>query len=146
MNKPPIILAGMLLQVPNGFAGGVTIEVEPYTFMAGGYYGEVTKPSDGDTFKTIFVFAELDGPIAELEFASLSGLTGGVGYNSLVTLPTIDNVTTFPFLAAGQPNADPLSVLSNFINAKPVRFFATFTSSLGQILKIDTPRVITVYI
>ena len=144
MNKPPIVLAGMLLQVPNGFAGGVTIEVEPYTFMAGGYYGEVTKPSDGDTFKTIFVFAELDGPIAELEFASLSGLTGGVGYNSLVTLPTIDNVTTFPFLAAGQPDADPLSVLSNFINAKPVRFVATFTSSLGQILNLDTPRVITV--
>ena len=125
MNKPPIVLAGLLLKVPNGFAGGVTIEVEPYTFMAGGYYGEVPKPSGQGVFKTIFVFAELDGPIAELEFASLSGLTGGVGYNSLVTLPTIDNVTSFPFLAAGLPNADPLSVLSNFINAKPVRISRT---------------------
>lgn len=149
MNKPPIVLAGMLLKVPNGFAGGVAIEVEPYTFMAGGYYGEFTKPSkaakpgetpkpsDEDTFKTIFVFAELDGPIAELEFASLSGLTGGVGYNSLVTLPTIDNVTTFPFLAAGLPDADPLSVLSSFINAKPVCVFAAYPSCLGQILNLE---------
>ncbi len=146
MNKPPIVLGRMFLKVPNEFAGGVTVEVEPYTFMAGGYYGEVTKPSkatksgktpnpnDEDTFKTVFVFAELDGPIAELEFAFLSGLTGGVGYNSLVTLPTIDNMTKSPFLAVGLPDAHPLSVSSNLINAKPVRISAALTISLILIL------------
>ena len=121
MNRPPVVLAGMMVKSASGYAGGVTIEVEPYTFLAGGYYGTITK-TNGDKVKTIFVYAELDGPIAELEFASLSGLTGGFGYNSELRMPTVDNVTTFPFLAQSTQGSDPLAVLNNLMTANPPWF------------------------
>ena len=102
MNRPPVSLAGEMMHNKDGsYTGGVSICVEPYIFLAGGYYNDSvpTNGISGGSFKSLFVFAQLDGPIAEFEFASLSGLQGGVGYNSQIILPTIDNLIDFPFLA-----------------------------------------------
>lgn len=121
MNKSPVILAGMLVHDQTSYSGGVIIEVEPYTFLAAGYYGVIVN-SKGENVKSVFVYAELDGPIAEVEFASLSGLTGGFGYNSDLRLPTVDNVTTFPFLADTATGSDPLTVLTSLTSQQPPWF------------------------
>ena len=124
--RPPVELAGMLNKTDLGYEGGVTIMVEPYTFIAaGGYYSHVPDPNDANHFfKSMFVFAELDGPIAEFELASLNGLCGGFGYNSQIVLPTIDQVTKFPFLqTASRKGTDPLSILNEYLSGgwfKPV--------------------------
>ena len=120
LNRPPVNLTGELLKVDRGFEGGVNITVEPYNFVAaGGYYNKVVDNTvdPPKPFKSMFIFAEVRGPIAELEVASLSGLTGGGGYNSQITLPTIDNVTTFPFLDPGSGKGnDPLSILNGYLS------------------------------
>lgn len=54
------------------------------------------------------LFNELDGPIAELEVATLESLIGGVGYNLQTFLPTTDDMTTFPFInTAAVTSGDP---------------------------------------
>ena len=123
MNTLPVVVSGMLIKKPGGFAGGIVIEVEPYTFLAVGSYGDATVPNSNptSTYKTLFVFLALKGPIAELEgIAALENLTGGFGWNSALTLPTVDNVTQFPFLAAASTTGnDPLDVLNKFTGSSP---------------------------
>lgn len=122
LHRPPVGLAGILTEkfdnhgVRTGFEVRVSIQVEPYTFIAAGGYYDNQSDGKGGTFKSLMVFTELDGPIAELEVATLEGLTGGVGYNSQVSLPTIDNITTFPFInTAAVSGGDPGTVLKNLM-------------------------------
>lgn len=55
-------------------------------------------PDPRDIFKSVFVFARLDGPLVTLEFAEISGVTGGFGYKSEVQVPTADQVVNFPLV------------------------------------------------
>lgn len=138
MDQPPIVIAGLLQRyqvgTDDGYFGGLSIEVEPYTFTAGGFFGKTLKPDPNpnkDSFKTVFVFADVEGPVIELEFASLNNLQGGVGYNNQMTMPTVQNVLQFPFLVAStQP--DPLKVLSAFMTTPPsgVPWFAPDEGSI----------------
>ena len=159
MNRPPVVMAGEFLKLANyQYAGGLIVEVEPYTFVAGGYYGDrITNTSPPPaTFKSMFVFVAMEGPIATIEFPSLSGLTGGFGYNSQVTMPTVDNVTIFPFLKTSDINSsgDPLAILSDFIGHKPTPWFkpvdgpiwiaAGLTVQMFQFLKISAVVVLDV--
>ena len=139
LKVPPVSLAGEVVKKTDAYFGGVDLAVEPYNFLGGGYYGE-TKYKDPNnsnatkTFDTTFVFAELAGPFVELEFASLTGLTAGFGHNSHMTLPTVDNVTSFPFLQ-NVSGSDPLAVLNSFIiptgNSPP--WFGHDENALGEI-------------
>lgn len=101
-NKPPVTIAGGLIKqaLPGGtfYAGGVDVAFVPWAFLAAGGYGELTDPLTQQLFKTAFVFANLQGPLITLEFATISGVTGGFGYNSAITLPTVAEVPSFPFL------------------------------------------------
>ena len=54
-----------------GFEGGVSIQVEAYTFIAAGGYYDYQSDEKGHTFISPLVFTELDGLIAELEVATL---------------------------------------------------------------------------
>ncbi|KAG8525205.1 uncharacterized protein KY384_008849 [Bacidia gigantensis] len=133
LDRPPVQLAGELLKVDHGYVGGVDIAIEPYSFIAGGgYYTLERVPAAFDStfdapitnalrhnqeFKSMFLFVEVDGPIAEFEVASLSGLTGGGGYNSQIKLPNIDNVTTFPFLVPGSSTGNtPFDILTKYLS------------------------------
>ena len=107
--------------------------------LGGGFYGTTTYPDPDNTGNkkssgTTIVFAELAGPFVELEFASLTNLTAGFGHNSHMTLPTVDNVTSFPFLKS-VTGSDPLQVLNGFIapsgNAKA--WFGHDENALGEI-------------
>ncbi|KAK4136039.1 hypothetical protein BT67DRAFT_440170 [Trichocladium antarcticum] len=104
--KPPLTMAGLIRrgQSDDGldyYAGGIILGWVPYQLQAAGFYGEAL-PEGGqkpkDIFRSIFVFARLDGPLVTLEFAEISGVTGGFGYKSEVRVPTADRVVDFPFV------------------------------------------------
>ncbi|KAF2403814.1 hypothetical protein EJ06DRAFT_295181 [Trichodelitschia bisporula] len=128
-NQPPVGIAGMFVDKSNDdmkmYIGGIALTVLPYQFMAIGAYGEVKKNlkdkdsfaealKKGNTFKTVFIFAKLNGPLIELEIATLGGITLGFGYNSTVVHPRIEDVTSFPFISNSSDlsgSGDPLAVM-----------------------------------
>jgi hypothetical protein len=125
----PIIIAGMFLDKSDAnsklYIGGIALTIEPYQFLAMGSYGEIKKDMNdpdpfavaqakGHTFKTVFIFAKLAGPLIELEIVTIGGITLGFGYNSTVIPPTLDQISRFPFIANGQDmqnSGDPLTVM-----------------------------------
>ncbi|KAL8993712.1 MAG: hypothetical protein Q9169_006143 [Polycauliona sp. 2 TL-2023] len=158
LSRPPLMIAGTLQRIPTGYAGGITVSFEPYTFLAMGAYMNITQTTilaNGqtamDTFKSILVLLEVVGPIAELEFASLDGLTGGYGYNSQMRLPSIDEVTSHPFLASSQiaapsPTGDMLTTMGSLTGGSnpwftpkdgPMWVAGGLTAGLFQILDVD---------
>ncbi|KAJ4410667.1 hypothetical protein N0V85_003924 [Neurospora sp. IMI 360204] len=112
-DRPPLSIAGVLRieHVPTTggtfYAGGVEISFEQWQFLAAGGYGDLTDPLTHKPFKTAFVFAQLDGPLITLEFATIQGITGGFGYNNNLTLPTVAEVPSFPFL--NMPTVQPVT-------------------------------------
>jgi hypothetical protein len=136
-NRPPVQIVGMFIDQSDAnsrtFAGGVALTVEPYSFMAVGAYGEVKKPGIADmslsdasnkgmTFKTVFIYAKLNGPLVELGWATIGGISLGFGYNSSIRLPTIEEVPTFPFIsnAAADANTGPLDVMQKLTSKDPI--------------------------
>jgi hypothetical protein len=127
-SRPPIELAGSFLhykdEVADYYAGGAIIAARMYLFAAAGFYGTTTHSQDDDkgqgnntnnkddSFTSVFVFAKLDGPLIELEFGEISGVTAGFGYNSGLRNPTIAEVTTFPFVASSTLRDDPAEALA----------------------------------
>ncbi|KAI1174568.1 hypothetical protein F4777DRAFT_380648 [Nemania sp. FL0916] len=81
-DQPPVRLGGIFMykNTPEmkSFAGGLVVGLEPYQLTASGMYGQMKDPA----FDTAFVFAKLEGPLITLEFAEISGITGGFGYNN----------------------------------------------------------------
>jgi hypothetical protein len=71
---------------------------------------------------TSYSYGKLDGPLVELEFATISGVRLGFGYNSAVYLPGADQLYSFPFIndaaAAGAGN-DPMKVLNQMVGGTP---------------------------
>ena len=156
LNRPPISLAGVIIKTgADGYEGGLSISIDPYNFLGGGYYGH---PSG--TYESVFAFAEVDGPLVELEFASLSNVVAGFGYHSQLTLPTVDNVTAFPFLRS-PTHSDPLGILKGYL-ADPTWFtpfdgknwltagltakaFHALTVSAAVVLDLDTDVIFGVF-
>ncbi|KAK4152314.1 hypothetical protein C8A00DRAFT_16367 [Chaetomidium leptoderma] len=104
--KPPLTIAGIIRHGKDKnsleyYAGGLIVGWVPYQLQAAGFYGEAMPDGSTDpdsVFKSVFVFARLDGPLVTLEFAEISGVTGGFGYKSEVRIPTADQVVEFPFV------------------------------------------------
>ncbi|SPJ78223.1 uncharacterized protein FTOL_06612 [Fusarium torulosum] len=62
---------------------------------------EVAK-ADGEkrpTFTFSFIYVKMNGPLFSVGFADVAGLVGGFGINSDITLPTVEQVISFPFVA-----------------------------------------------
>ncbi|KAL8372578.1 hypothetical protein RB595_002087 [Gaeumannomyces hyphopodioides] len=127
-NKPPLTIAGIIRHGNTGeldyYAGGLVVGFVPYQFMAAGFYGSAT-PKDGAPFTSIFVFAKLNGPLITLEFAEISGITGGFGYNSSVRLPRPEEIADFPFVAPTALSGadDVLDVLIRLTDPGPAGWF-----------------------
>jgi hypothetical protein len=129
-DKPPLLIAGVFEHntvVLNGksiesYRGGVGISFPPYVFVAVGEYSIVTDTKSGASYKSIFIFAKLDGPIIELEFATISGVRLGFGYNSIVRSPTNAELTEFPFISDqgidGAGN-NPMKILDSMTKPTP---------------------------
>ncbi len=122
-NQPPVGITGMFVERQENdvklYVGGVALTIAPYSFMAVGAYGEVKKPA-GDTFKTVFFFAKLNGPLIELEFITIGGVCLGFGYNSSIRKPSIREVPSFPFIAnSSLPGDNPLAVMEKLSSLDP---------------------------
>ncbi|KAJ4314161.1 hypothetical protein N0V84_009045 [Fusarium piperis] len=103
-DRPPLTIAGAFLhektEDSDMYAGGLTVGFDPWLFQAAGFYGVIGKV---DRFKCLFAYAMLRGPIMNIAgFAEISGLTGAFGYNIDLTLPTLNNVTSFPLLTPSE--------------------------------------------
>lgn len=107
-DQPPVEIAGLFKHTETAteesYGGGLIVGFEPYRFMAAGVY---TKTLGDHGFKSVFVFGKLEGPLIILEFAEISGITGGFGYNINLKLPQVNEVLQFPFLAdiSSEPEA-----------------------------------------
>ena len=66
-------------------------------------------------------YGKLDGPLVELEFATISGVRLGFGYNSSVQLPTADQLYQFPFIndSAASGGDDPLAIINLMEGGNP---------------------------
>nr|OQO29959.1 hypothetical protein B0A51_02550 [Rachicladosporium sp. CCFEE 5018] len=119
--KPPLVIAGVfeheimkqlvgdppVEQTLDAYRGGIGISYPPYTFVAVGQYAEATFRIGG-SYKSLFVFAKLDGPLIQLEFGecsisnhvptTISGVRIGFGYNSMIRSPSIEELTQFPLI------------------------------------------------
>ncbi|RWA09800.1 hypothetical protein EKO27_g5282 [Xylaria grammica] len=150
--RPPLTLAGIFRHGTDPsleyYAGGLIIGWTPYQIQAAGFYGWASAGNGPETtFISVFVFARLDGPLLTLEFAEISGVTGGFGYNSEVRLPTPDQIVNFPFIktTALQGATDSaLSVLERLTSPEADGWFAplnnTYWAAAG--MKIDAFEMI----
>ncbi|KAF2144842.1 uncharacterized protein K452DRAFT_265255 [Aplosporella prunicola CBS 121167] len=150
-DKPPLTISGTIRHVSSGemdyFAGGLIVGWVPYEFRAAGFYGMV-KPKTDDPFRSIFVFAKLDGPLITFEFAEVTGICGGFGYNTSVRVPTPDEIHEFPFIANGdlsdQENA--LDVLMKLVDPGPQGWFQpldkTYWAAVG--MKVDAFQMLSI--
>jgi hypothetical protein len=109
---PPVVIAGFFEKLVTddyeAYLGGVCVSILPYTLLAVGEYEHTFQPTD---FKSVFVFARLDGPLLTLEFAEITGVEVGFGYNYQLRLPSANDVLNFP-LAVSQPAENPMQLLS----------------------------------
>jgi hypothetical protein len=130
-SQPPLEIAGAFVDMaPVGshqveFEGGVTIGATDITLEAFGYYGQV-KDGGGNEFTSMFIFGDVAYDFGGPPAFFVTGVALGFGYNSNLTLPTIDQVDTFPFVqvlptsVTPNPNAlggskDPLAVLNQIL-------------------------------
>ena len=117
-NRPPLLLAGVfeheVTALEDAYRGGIAVMFAPYAFLAVGQYS-IVHDKDGNSYKSVFVFAKLMGPLITLEFAVISGVRLGFGYNSLVRSPAISEITDFPFIsddAASGSGNNPIEMLN----------------------------------
>ena len=109
--KAPLVLAGFLEHTVTPdvetFEGGATVGFQPWIFQAGGYYAIQKKKAQAneqdEQFKCFLAFAKLSGPIATIGYAEIRDVTGGFGYNTTITFPTVDRIPQFPLLADSTP-------------------------------------------
>ncbi|KAF2839442.1 hypothetical protein M501DRAFT_790159 [Patellaria atrata CBS 101060] len=120
VDKPPVTMSGVFIHedinaggvVAESYRGGIAFGFQAWQFMAVGEYRIVTQPQN---YKSVFVYAKLDGPLITLAFATVSGVRVGFGYNSIVRSPTLLELPQFPFLnssADKEAGNDPMKILT----------------------------------
>jgi len=129
IDESPLDIAGVFIHnqtTQNGtsvdeYAGGVSIGFEEWEFVAVGAYELITFTSPQGSYKSVFVYAKLDGPLVSLAFATISGVRLGFGYNSSVRFPTMAELPQFPFLdGSAEANAgnDPMLLLNALVGSR----------------------------
>ncbi|KDN60865.1 hypothetical protein CSUB01_04666 [Colletotrichum sublineola] len=142
-DKPSLTVAGIVRHGDSEgmkyFAGGLIVSYVSYQFMATGFYGTVPPDVRGrPSFTSVFILAKLDGPLVSLNFAEISGPTGGLGYNSSARVPMIKEVVTYPLVAPADFKdanraLDALKTLTNldkggWFSPRDKRFWAAMAS------------------
>ena len=130
-SNPPLQVVGELvnLQPPGSktvaFEGALVIGTGEFTVQAIGYYGDTTG------FPSFFIFIDVAYDFGGPPAFFVTGIAGGFGYNSQITLPTINQVQTFPFIeilpssAVYNPNVfgpsspSTLQVLNSIVSGNP---------------------------
>ncbi|KAK0722054.1 hypothetical protein B0T26DRAFT_200311 [Lasiosphaeria miniovina] len=115
------------------------------------------------TFTMFFVIFRVEGPLFSVGFADISGLTGGVGINTEMRLPTAETVLSFPLIApsgTGSPGSSPIQSLMALLKPPPAGgdgqaaapwfspredsfwFAAGFKATAFQMLSVDAVAVV----
>jgi len=84
---------------------------------------------------SLFLYAVLDYPLGGAPFFYVTGLAGGFGLNQKLTMPTVDQVQSFPLIdAALHPPSMPTDAGSAgpFITQEMQKLHTYLTPSLGQ--------------
>ncbi|CZR65011.1 uncharacterized protein PAC_14911 [Phialocephala subalpina] len=131
VEKPPLTIGGAFVHdttdVPasgtsiESYRGGVAVGLEAWQVIAVGEYAIVTQTSTGSSYKSVFVYGELNGPLIQLEAVTISGVRLGFGYNSLVRLPAASELYSFPFISNNAGGGDPLAII-NALETGPAPF------------------------
>ncbi|PCD30323.1 hypothetical protein AU210_010005 [Fusarium oxysporum f. sp. radicis-cucumerinum] len=104
-DRAPVRLAGLFSRTAKQegaeYRGGIAITVGSWSAIAMGAYEELR------TYKSLFAFGVIQGPLVEFGCAEIKGVAGGFGYNSHLTLPDVDHVTNFPLVAMNKGLAEP---------------------------------------
>ena len=149
LNSPPVMIAGMFEKQSTAdyeaYIGGVAVSMQPYTLLALGEYQHTKKPTD---FKSVFVFARLDGPLVTLEFAEISGVEVGFGYNYDLRLPAPLEVPNFPLLETTSTPSNLMDLITTS-STSPSSFQQWLTAKDGAIwfalgMKIDALQVLSI--
>ncbi|CVK96645.1 uncharacterized protein FMAN_10975 [Fusarium mangiferae] len=151
-DRRPLTIAGIIVHGNDGamdyYAGGLIIGFRPYQFQAAGFYGVITLAGSNRSFQSVFVFAKLNGPLMTLAFAEISGICGGFGYNSSVRLPSVDQVSDFPFINSGRlsNNENAMEVLKELVDPSAGGWFqpldSTYWGAFG--MKLSAFRMLSV--
>ncbi|KAB8349758.1 hypothetical protein FH972_023772 [Carpinus fangiana] len=106
-NSPPVVVGGMLLHVSDEkmdlWQGALAGSFQPWAFAVAGCYGTI---KDLEAYKTFFLYARLLGPLITFEFATITGVTAGFGYNSSMQFPAVSDITKYPLLSVPDPPKD----------------------------------------
>jgi hypothetical protein len=139
VDKDPLTLAGVFIHditqdtsgdiTTDSYRGGIAVGFKAWKVLAVGEYAIVSSKSQNSEFKSVFVYGKLDGPLVELEFATISGVRLGFGYNSMVTLPTADQLYQFPFISDSAGGSDPLAVINAMEQGTPAFVFPKLGST-----------------
>ncbi|EMD00390.1 hypothetical protein BAUCODRAFT_28742 [Baudoinia panamericana UAMH 10762] len=133
LERGPITLNGVFEHEGDAavevYRGGVAVGFKSWQILAVGEYKIIKQPT---AYRAVFVYGKLDGPLVELEFATISGVRLGFGYNYMIRMPTVNELYSFPFISdtglSGAGN-DPMVVL-NAITAGPSPFVSASEGSM----------------
>ena len=104
-NRPPIEIGGAFLKVQeeirgrkvNSYYGELMVKVGQFSLKALGGWSPDADPA------RFFIYVKVGAPIGGPPFLFITGLAGGFGINSSLTLPTIDEVRGYPLLPSEAP-------------------------------------------
>lgn len=118
LERGPLTLAGVFEHLEDKTAeiyrGGIAVGFKAWQVLAVGEYKAVRATTTTSGYRAVFVYGKLDGPLVTLEFATISGVRVGFGYNYTVRMPGLNELYAFPLISdAGLSGAgnDPMLVL-----------------------------------
>ena len=118
-DKPPIDVGGSFLRATDivdnkpvtSFYGQLNVQVSSFGLKAVGGW----TPDTG----SFFIYLSIDAPIGGPPALFVTGIAGGLGLNTSLTLPTVDNVGTYILLpgSAPKPADSPRETIANVLTA-----------------------------
>ncbi|KAF4423106.1 hypothetical protein FACUT_10574 [Fusarium acutatum] len=151
-DRRPSKIAGIIVHCNDGvmdyYVCGLIIGFRPYQFQAAGFCGVITLANSSNSFQRVFVFAKLNDPLMTLAFAEISGICGGFGYNSSVRLPSVGQVSGFPFINSGRlsDNENAQQVLMGLVDPSAGGWFQPLDSTYwgAIVMKLSAFRMLSV--
>ncbi|KAL8672156.1 MAG: hypothetical protein Q9168_003379, partial [Polycauliona sp. 1 TL-2023] len=146
-NSPPVLISGVFVidSTPayEAYKGGLEISMAPYSMLAVGEY----QHTFANDLKSVFVFGRFDGPLLTLEFAEISGVEVGFGYNYSLRTPLASDVLNFPLVQGVTTQSDPMTTLTQFskyvtVEQDSVWFAFGFKMDAIQVLSMDAAAII----
>jgi hypothetical protein len=131
-DRPPLSIGGAFLKVRetvsgqtfDSYYGELIVQAATFGLKALGGWAPDASPA------SFFIYVAVDAPLGGPPFLFITGLAGGFGINSRLTLPAIDQVSAYPLLPGNAPpeQGSPAETIKAVIPALQ----HTFTPMAGQ--------------